>query len=435
VSIYNKIFKKSKSYKLIFDSKGNILDFNENMQLLFNFDKHLYLQNNLSAILDNYSTIYDFIQSLQKEKPKIITYWINNILMEGMTYLQKIDDFYLLTITNVKKLTEHNSLIKESFNNLIETFPDPIFIYDKEDFIVYVNQAFGKFHGLEPKQIIGRHISEIYPPDISKDFMNNNKKVFESKSTFINESQVKNFKGEQITSLAILQPIKEENSVVGVIGTARNITKEKFFEQKLNEKLHFDEFCPLSLEFAQDCNKLLNSIQGYTNMIQLYPIEQEHLFYLEKINNITSSIIEKNHKIIEFFRKNNFINNSNLLSLPQNKTILLIGDNSLIQRIIVDYLNKMGYSIIIATSGFEGVEVFRSHESLSLVIVNYFIPDLTGLNVYCILKSINPESKIVFIAESDINKNYIENLDINGLIIKPIDLEAILDLIQQNLKE
>ena len=60
-------------------------------------------------------------------------------------------------------------------------------------------------------------------------------------------------------------------------------------------------------------------------------------------------------------------------------------------------LEKTGYRVFTALTGREGVEVFR-YQSIDLVILDYWMADMDGLDVAAELKSLKPKTPIIMLS-------------------------------------
>lgn len=73
------------------------------------------------------------------------------------------------------------------------------------------------------------------------------------------------------------------------------------------------------------------------------------------------------------------------------KNILIIEDNALSRNMLQMALEQVGYKVIIAVNGNEGVEKTKN-QTIDLVLLDLILPGLDGFGVLSILKS-NPETK------------------------------------------
>lgn len=76
--------------------------------------------------------------------------------------------------------------------------------------------------------------------------------------------------------------------------------------------------------------------------------------------------------------------------LDENKTILVVDDESSAVELIVECLADSGYSIVTANSGIEAIEKYRQ-TAPDLLISDMVMPDLDGLSLIQFLQQDHPE--------------------------------------------
>ena len=461
MEIFYDIFKESEKNKLIFDSNGNVIDWNNNFTQLVDVSSFIKSITNIIDIFVGYKSFEQLLQYLLSKNTVTITFKGNKGLLIGKANLVKNKNLYLLCICEYNQLQKSKDELFVPFNDLIETFPDPIFIYDTDDYIVYVNQAFANFHGLTTSDIIGKHISEIYPPDVTDTFISNNNKVKQTSEININKSHVLNCKGEEITSQAILRPIRDNTlSVIGVIGTARNINNHQILltlkqtESNLFETGKINQIMETAKSVGHNLNNILQNIEGFTDIFELNDITHSNSDFIAKMHSSinqasdltkTLFLIEANELVKKFPTKANLdiYNNFEKEFYEQNgalifqHAILIIDDNAETLEILKLFLTNFGFKNVYASnSSIEGIELYKSHsENVGAVILNYILPELNGLDVYSILKSINEKVKIVFISGHLTCLNYIQDLENVNTLPKPFNLLELIKILNSVLNK
>jgi CheY-like chemotaxis protein len=77
-------------------------------------------------------------------------------------------------------------------------------------------------------------------------------------------------------------------------------------------------------------------------------------------------------------------------------TILIIDDESDIRELCRDMLEPLGYKVLLAGSGIEGINIMRmSKDEISLVILDMIMPKMGGSEVFQALKTIKPDIKVI----------------------------------------
>jgi CheY-like chemotaxis protein len=82
--------------------------------------------------------------------------------------------------------------------------------------------------------------------------------------------------------------------------------------------------------------------------------------------------------------------------LPK-KTILIIEDEQLLLRILCEFLESHGYTVLTAEDGREGFRKFQAaHAAIDLVISDMGLPSVDGLWVYDRMKELKPDVNAIF---------------------------------------
>jgi CheY-like chemotaxis protein len=94
-------------------------------------------------------------------------------------------------------------------------------------------------------------------------------------------------------------------------------------------------------------------------------------------------------------------------SLYGSETILLVDDEDMIWDVIIDMLQELGYSVVLAGNGLEALEVYRENPgSIDLVILDMVMPELDGHRAFFKLREINPEARVLlssgYVSEDDV---------------------------------
>lgn len=79
-----------------------------------------------------------------------------------------------------------------------------------------------------------------------------------------------------------------------------------------------------------------------------------------------------------------------------SETILLIDDEAYIRELCKDMLEPLGYTVLLAESGSDGINLYRTmKDKISVVIVDMIMPKIGGSEVFQAIKTINPDAKII----------------------------------------
>ncbi len=79
-------------------------------------------------------------------------------------------------------------------------------------------------------------------------------------------------------------------------------------------------------------------------------------------------------------------------------TILIVEDEAELRNTNAEFLNSIGYSVICAGSGAEGLQIARETDDIDLVISDVVMPKMNGREFADRLRQLRPEAKILFVS-------------------------------------
>jgi CheY-like chemotaxis protein len=112
-------------------------------------------------------------------------------------------------------------------------------------------------------------------------------------------------------------------------------------------------------------------------------------------------------------------------SSEQEKTILLIDDDQMVINIGEMMLKKLGYRVLKADSGYEGLQLFEQNKSnIDLIVSDLEMPEMNGNEVMDKLRKIDPRIKVILSsgALTDSDENTVMNKGFSGFIKKPYNI-------------
>jgi CheY-like chemotaxis protein len=115
-------------------------------------------------------------------------------------------------------------------------------------------------------------------------------------------------------------------------------------------------------------------------------------------------------------------------SYEQEKTILLIDDEEIVINISEMMLKKLGYRVLKAHSGYEGLQLFEENKSkIDLIISDFEMPQMNGKEVMDRLRKIDPQIKVMLSsgALTDSDEKEVMNEGFNGFIKKPYNMNTL----------
>lgn len=78
-------------------------------------------------------------------------------------------------------------------------------------------------------------------------------------------------------------------------------------------------------------------------------------------------------------------------------TILVIDDETNVQEVCKDILQPLGYRVLVAGGGSEGIQIFKEmQDRIAAVVLDMIMPRMGGSEVFEILKTIRPDVRVIF---------------------------------------
>lgn len=114
--------------------------------------------------------------------------------------------------------------------------------------------------------------------------------------------------------------------------------------------------------------------------------------------------------------------------------ILLIEDDLTFSRILEGFLSKNSYSVTVAHKGKAGLHVFHE-KKFDFVLLDYRLPDMTGMEVLTEIKSASPEVPVLIMTSFSDIRTAVKAIKAGALeyITKPVNPDELLMLIRQGL--
>ena len=92
------------------------------------------------------------------------------------------------------------------------------------------------------------------------------------------------------------------------------------------------------------------------------------------------------------------------------------------------------YEFLLSRNGKEGLDRFKIEDNIKLVLLDYNMPEMNGLQVTQEMRAISKEVKIIMMSGNHDIKNKALSFGVNRFIEKPMELD-IKELVLEELKE
>ena len=182
---------------------------------------------------------------------------------------------------------------EEKYRFLAESSPEAIFLIDTNGFMTYLNTTAAIQFKADPSEIIGKHLKDIFPPDMAQENLAEIQNVISTKQPMYLEKEMK-FPTGIIWLANRLTPVIKDNQVVSVLGLSIIITKQKMAELELRKVSRAVEQGPASV--------MITNIEGNINYVNQK--------FIELTGYLKEEVIGKNPKILNSgYHDSNFYEN------------------------------------------------------------------------------------------------------------------------------
>jgi PAS domain S-box-containing protein len=113
--------------------------------------------------------------------------------------------------------------------------------------------------------------------------------------------------------------------------------------------------------------------------------------------------------------------------------VLLVDDEETVRGIGTEMLKELGFSVITADDGREGVEAFRNNPDISFVILDLTMPHMDGEQCFRELRQLQPDVKVIMssgFSEHEVTQKF-AGKGLAGFIQKPYKLSVLREAIQK----
>lgn len=117
------------------------------------------------------------------------------------------------------------------------------------------------------------------------------------------------------------------------------------------------------------------------------------------------------------------------------KTILIVEDEDVSQFFFAKSLKKTNANLLFTKDGIEAIEMVMKNLDIDLVLMDIRLPRMDGIEATSKIKQINPEIPVIIQTAYAMDSALYEakNSGCDGFITKPIDIRALLLILQEHL--
>jgi two-component system, NtrC family, response regulator HydG len=121
---------------------------------------------------------------------------------------------------------------------------------------------------------------------------------------------------------------------------------------------------------------------------------------------------------------------------PHMTSILLVEDDLTFSRILEGFLSKHNFNVTVSTKGKDGLKTFESR-SFDLVLLDYRLPDMTGMEMLTLMKGQRPNTPVVIMTSFHDIRTAVKAIKSGAFeyITKPVNPDELMMIVQQALKK
>jgi DNA-binding NtrC family response regulator len=101
--------------------------------------------------------------------------------------------------------------------------------------------------------------------------------------------------------------------------------------------------------------------------------------------------------------------NNNITALPTGtETVLIVDDHETIWDFLIEALQNLGYTVLLAENGLDAVEIYSENPgTVDLVLLDMIMPKSGGHETFYKLRSIDPKARVLlssgFVSEEEVH--------------------------------
>ncbi len=117
--------------------------------------------------------------------------------------------------------------------------------------------------------------------------------------------------------------------------------------------------------------------------------------------------------------------------------VLVVDDSAVIRNMIGQYLRSKGHEVVEAEDGTFGIEAFKRHRDIELILTDVNMPNMDGIEMCAAIREIEGMRPVIFALTTESNMGLRESgkkVGISGWVLKPFS-ETKIDLVLQTFQK
>ena len=274
---------------IVVDAKGNITTFNRAAESLFGYDDREVLGQSLAWLLPSLMNESGIACELEQEREvhgvhnsgrRIeLSIRISQMEISGQTmYTCLVAD-----ISEKKAAAKKAEHAESRYRHLVETAHDLVWSMDLQARWSYLNKAAKSIYGYEPEEMIGRYVRDFQLDEYSEQDMIAFTEMLKGKELVQHETAHVDHNGTvHYLSFNARAYRDADGNVLGVSGTARDITEQKAVERQLAYQAQHDALTGLAnrRQFQQELERVVARVARSGASCALLYIDLDQFKYI-----------------------------------------------------------------------------------------------------------------------------------------------------------
>ena len=124
--------------------------------------------------------------------------------------------------------------------------------------------------------------------------------------------------------------------------------------------------------------------------------------------------------------------NLNVSPLPLRSRLLLVDDHDVGRKSLARLLEVMGFDVTSVADGTSALDALNIEPDFEYLLTDVRLPDLDGREIVAIARQRNPRPVIGLITGWDIDPSECEQLGVDWLFLKPVNIQDMVSKLQSS---
>jgi PAS domain S-box-containing protein len=224
----------------------------------------------------------------------LISIFLSNGHFIGVILYTAVALFISLSFQRYFNMFKELRRVKETYKSLFDYNPDIVFIFDLEGNLKEANENFKKVTGFEKSDFEQLRFSSIISPAYMTDVKNVYQKVLKGQAQYTNIN-IRHKNDNTLKMEVMMVPVIIDNTIHGIIGYAKDVTKIKETEDLLKRSEKLSVVGELAAGVAHEIRNPLTTIKGLLQLEKDNGINREHqnimISEIDRINEIVTEFL------------------------------------------------------------------------------------------------------------------------------------------------